>query len=298
MEAYAASYGDTVLYSSARNAYAITRMGRILTRTVLTLQSQLQKGSFLPDTYEMSFRFAKELESIHVELSEQEKMHLQGRIDRIDIAEDGEKVYVKVIDYKSGNRHFDLAALYYGLQLQLVVYMNAAMELEAKKHPGKEIVPAALLYYHIDDPTVEASRNLTDEEINQEIQAKLRMGGVVNGEPDIIDRLDAMMQEKSDVIPVERKKDGSLSARSSVMSREELQVVSDYVNFKMRSIGREILDGRTTLDPYEKGTSGACTYCAYRRVCGFDESLPGYEKRVLQDLGKEEALGLMAAVTE
>ncbi len=293
LEAYTASYGDTVLYSSARNAYAVTRMGRILTRTVFALQSQLKRGSFVPDAYEVSFRSAQELDSIHVELSEQEKMHLQGRIDRIDIAEDGEKVYVKVIDYKSGNRRFDLAALYYGLQLQLVVYMNAALEMEAGKHPGKEAVPAALLYYHIEDPTVEASSPLTDEEINQQILSKLRMGGVVNGEPDIIERLDAAMQEKSDVIPVERKKDGALSARSSVMSREELQVVSDYVNYKMRSIGREILQGRIALDPYEKGTSQACAFCAYRKVCGFEESLPGYEKRELKDLGREEALRLM-----
>ena len=67
-----------------------------------------------------------------MDLSEDEKMHLQGRIDRIDVAEDAEHVYVKVIDYKSGNRKFDLAALYYGLQLQLVVYMNAAWRWRAE----------------------------------------------------------------------------------------------------------------------------------------------------------------------
>ena len=143
VEGYAATYGETVLYSSARNEYAITRMSRILTRTVLTLQQHLKQGSFQPDDYELSFRFAEDLDSIHVDLSEEEKMHLQGRIDRIDVSEDAEHVYVKVIDYKSGNKKFDLAALYYGLQLQLVVYMNAAMELESRKHPDKEIVPAA-----------------------------------------------------------------------------------------------------------------------------------------------------------
>ena len=137
VEGYAATYGETVLYSSARNEYAITRMSRILTRTVLTLQQHLKQGSFQPDDYELSFRFAENLDSIHVDLSEEEKMHLQGRIDRIDVSEDAEHVYVKVIDYKSGNKKFDLAALYYGLQLQLVVYMNAAMELESRKHPDR-----------------------------------------------------------------------------------------------------------------------------------------------------------------
>ena len=298
LTAYAATYGETVLYSSARNEYAITRMGRILTRTVLTLQNQLQKGSFHPDHYEMSFRFAEDLESINVNLSEQEKMHLQGRIDRIDIAEDENRVYVKVIDYKSGNKQFDLAALYYGLQLQLVVYMNAAMELEAKKHPNKEVVPAALLYYHIDDPTVETPVELSEEELNEQILGKLRMHGVVNAEPDIVEKLDRYMQDKSDVIPVEKKKDGSFSARSSVMSAEELQVISNYVNYKVKNIGWEILDGRISVNPYEKGTNEACTYCAYKKVCGFDACLPGYEKRSLENLSKEDAMQRMRAQAE
>ena len=298
VEAYAATYGETVLYSSARNEYAITRMSRILTRTVLTLQKHLKQGSFQPDDYELSFRFAEDLDSIHVDLSEDEKMHLQGRIDRIDVSEDTEHVYVKVIDYKSGNRKFDLAALYYGLQLQLVVYMNAAMEMESRKHPDKEIVPAALLYYHIDDPTIETPVELTDEQINEQILAKLRMNGVVNSDPGVVERLDRYMQDKSVVIPVEKKKDGSFSARSGVLSREEMQLISSYVDAKIRSIGREILDGKIAANPYEKGNEEACTYCAYKKVCGFDGSIPGYEKRQLEDLDKQALMQRMQKTVE
>lgn len=298
VEAYAATYGETVLYSSARNEYAITRMSRILTRTVLTLQQHLKQGSFQPDDYELSFRFAEDLDSIHVDLSEEEKMHLQGRIDRIDVSEDAEHVYVKVIDYKSGNKKFDLAALYYGLQLQLVVYMNAAMELESRKHPDKEIVPAALLYYHIDDPTIETPVELTDEQINEQILAKLRMNGVVNSDPEVVERLDHYLQDKSAVIPVEKKKDGSFSARSGILSREEMQLVSAYVDAKIRDIGREILDGKIAANPYEKGNEEACTYCAYKKVCGFDGSIPGYEKRQLEDLDKQTLMQRMQETVE
>ena len=298
VEGYAATYGETVLYSSARNEYAITRMSRILTRTVLTLQQHLKQGSFQPDDYELSFRFAEDLDSIHVDLSEEEKMHLQGRIDRIDVSEDAEHVYVKVIDYKSGNKKFDLAALYYGLQLQLVVYMNAAMELESRKHPDKEIVPAALLYYHIDDPTIETPVELTDEQINEQILAKLRMNGVVNSDPEVVERLDHYLQDKSAVIPVEKKKDGSFSARSGILSREEMQLVSAYVDTKIRQIGREILDGKIAANPYEKGNEEACTYCSYKKVCGFDGSIPGYEKRQLEDLDKQTLMQRMQETTE
>ena len=220
-------------------------------------------------------------------------MRLQGRIDRIDVDEDDAHVYVKVIDYKSGSQKFDLAALYYGLQLQLVVYMNAGLELEARKHPDKEIVPAALLYYHIDDPAVESAVELTPEEINEQIGRQLRMNGVVNGEPGIVERLDSTMADKSDVIPVERKKDGTFSARSSVMSGQELALVSGYVSRKIVEIGREILDGRIGLDPYEMGGEEACTYCPYRKVCGFEPAIPGCSMRKLEQMDKETVLEKM-----
>ena len=298
LQAYAAEYGESILYSSARNEYAITRMERVMVRTVLTLQDQLRRGEFEPDAYELSFYFADDLNSINVALSEEEQMRLRGRIDRIDTAEDEKHVYVKVIDYKSGNKQFDLAALYYGLQLQLVVYMNAAMELEAKKHPDKEIVPAALLYYHIEDPTVESPVELSEEELRVQLLEKLRMKGVVSAEEGVIKRLDSTMGNHSLVIPVERKKDGGFSARSSVMTAEELKVVSNYVNEKVRSIGQEILAGHMEVNPYEKGAEEACTFCAYRAVCGFDPSIPGYQKRELEDLSKEEALKRMASAAD
>lgn len=293
LQSCAASYGNTVLYSSARNEYALVRMARILTRTVLTLQKQLRKGSFVPESFELSFQHADNLESVNVALSQKEKMRLRGRIDRIDAASDEENVYVKVIDYKSGNKKFDLAALYYGLQLQLVVYMNAAMEMEARRHPHKKIVPAAMLYYHIDDPSVETPVELSPEEIDEQIGKKLRMNGVVNSEPYVVGLLDGQMGDKSDVIPVERKKDGSFSARSSLLSPQELKTVSDYVSRKIAEIGREILDGRISLNPYEKGNEEACTYCAYRKVCGFEPAMPGCSRNKLEDLDKEEVLRRM-----
>lgn len=293
MEQFAAQYGSSVLYASARSAYRIGRMSRILKRTVGALQSQLQRGSFVPDGHELSFQMTDRLEAVNIALSESEIMCLRGRIDRVDISESEDKVYVKVIDYKSGDRRFDLAALYYGLQLQLVVYMNAAMELEARRHPDKEAVPAAMLYYHVADPMVETRTELSPQEVNEQILEQLRMNGVVSGEEDIIQRLDREMGDKSSVIPVEKKGDGSYTARSGVMSGRELGVVSAYVSRKVRQIGREILEGHVEVNPYEKGSEQACTYCAYKKVCGFDPSIPGYRRRQLPEMDRQEILEAM-----
>ncbi|MDE5802618.1 MAG: helicase-exonuclease AddAB subunit AddB [Lachnospiraceae bacterium] len=287
---YAAEYGAAVLYDNARNEYAVRRMGRILERTVLTLQYQLKKGSFVPESYEMSFSSVSDLESVNIALSKEERMQLAGRIDRVDTLTKEDKLYVKVVDYKSGSRKFNLAALYYGLQLQLVVYMNAAVEREAKKHPDKEVVPAAMLYYHVYDPIVSAEAETAPEEINAALLEQLRAGGIVNSDGEIARRLDEEAVAKSDVIPVEYKKDGSLSARSSVLSGEELQEISLFVGRKVRQLGREILDGNIALNPYESGAESACTYCSFQGVCGFDGGMPGCGPRRLKEMDKEEAM--------
>ena len=290
LEETAVSYGAGVLYHSARSEYAIARMERILNRSLLTLQNHLQKGDFKPEGYEVSFHYAKDLESVSIALSEDEKMRLRGRIDRIDVAEDDDNLYVKIIDYKSGDKQFDLAALYRGLQLQLVVYMNAAVEMMAKKRPDKHVVPAAILYYHVSDPMVETQSEISSEELNQKILEELRMKGVVNADDGIVDKLDRFMGDKSDVIPVEKKKDGTFSARSKVMSSEELGIVSQFVSGKVRELGKEIMEGRIAHNPYEDGNRSACTFCAYKKVCGFDTTIPGFSMREFEKFSEEEIL--------
>lgn len=289
----ALQYGDNVLYSNARYEYMVERMYRILKRTVRTLKAQLREGDFVPASFEMSFQRVEDLDAVNIALSKDEKMKLQGRIDRIDTYEDEEHVYVKVIDYKSGNKKFDLAALYYGLQLQLVVYMNVATQITAAKHPDKEVVPGALLYYHVADPLVKAEEEMTPEEINRALLKELRTTGIVNQDQKVISLLDKNFTDKSLVVPIERKKDGSLSARSSVIERQDYETVSQFVSHKIRQFGREILNGNVAVNPCEQGGRNSCAYCAYRGVCDFEAGISGFETRVLAELPAKEALQRM-----
>lgn len=259
-------------------------------RTVSAMQYQLKKGSFIPEQFEVSFSVLEELESVNIALSRQEKMRLRGRIDRMDVKEDKEHVYVKVVDYKSGSKDFSLAALYYGLQLQLVVYLNAAMELTAKKHPDKEIVPAAMLYYRMQDPLIETAEESSEEEINRQILKALRTTGVINSSEDVISGLDSQFTDKSDVVPVERNKNGSFSARSGVMEEQDFKAVSAFVSRKIKQAGQQILQGNIALNPYEQGNKSACDFCAYKKVCGFDRKIDGFSMRELENLKDDEAL--------
>lgn len=288
VEETVADYGEKLFFDSARNQHMIDRMKRILRRSVWALHQQVRAGSFVPRGFEVAFQAVEDLEAVNIALSGQEKMRLKGRIDRVDVCEDETAVYVKVVDYKSGNTSFDLVSLYYGLQLQLVVYLNAAMEMEKRLHPDKQVIPAGIFYYRVKDPMLDGSREQTPEEINQEILKKLRMDGIVNSDPGVIDRLDRDCGSSSSVIPAGRKADGSLSALSSAASTERLDELSDFVQGKLQTLGKEILSGKISAHPYRRKQRKACDYCVFSDLCGFDPGLPGAKYRELADMDREQ----------
>ena len=259
-----ADYGNTVLKSSARNEYMIERTRRILRRTVWALQKQLEQGEFQPEGFEVTFG--------------------GGRIDRVDIMEDQNKVYVKVIDYKTGNTSFDLVYLYHGLQLQLMIYLDGALRVEQKKYPDKEIIPAGVFYYNIKDPMIQEKIDADVEAVSAGLMKELKMNGLVQADPELVYRMDSSLGS----IPVAFNKDGSFRKNSSVADRTQFAVLGRYVRTKIEKIRSSILEGDAEVSPYELGKKNACTYCPYMTVCGFDRRLSGYEFRRLKNFSDEE----------
>lgn len=289
------SYGNTILDSSHRNQYMITRVKRMLRRTVWALQAQVEKGMFEPQGFEVSFATEDDLSATNIHISADEQMKLKGRIDRMDICETEDKVYVKIIDYKSGNTSLNLIELYYGLQIQLVVYMNAALELEQLKHPEKEVEPAGIYYYKIGDPLVAAADGDSEEIIIRKILQSLKLDGLSRAEDEVIQLQDQTLGagSSSAVIPVGYNKNGSLSRYSHVADGQEFSVISRFTNQKIQEIGREILEGYVQASPYKLENKDACTYCPYHGICGFDERIDGFTHRNLRKEKQEEILKKM-----
>lgn len=283
MDAYAAQFSGSILYSSARYEYLLHTLRAVMERSIDTLQYQIKKGMFRPKGFELAFQAMEDLDSVSVSLSDTEKMRLSGRIDRLDTYEDERNVYVKVVDYKSGKKDFDLVTVYYGFTLQLVLYLNVAMEKERREHPDKRIVPAGMLYYHLDNPFAEQDGTRSKEEIDAELKKELRMRGIVNADEEIIGMMDTAIASggRSDVIPAQIKADGTVSLSSHAYTTDVLETISNYVNLKIKELSKEILAGSIARNPYEYKEQSACTYCQYSEVCGFDDHLPGCEKRNL-----------------
>ena len=269
-------YGNTVLFSSARNEYMIARIKRLIRRSVWALTKQLEKGDFVPGGYELKFG--------------------SGKIDRIDICEDDESVYVKVTDYKTGMKSFDITALYHGLQMQLPVYLNAALDVEKRKYPDKEIIPAGIFYYRIQDPVVDRKDN--DEDVEKSILKELRLDGLVNGDEKVISHLERDLTGSSLLIPVGWNKDGSLSKNSRALPGDTFRAVLKYAQEKEMKIRDEISSGEVSAAPYEMGGDTGCDYCPYRDICGFDIRIDGCGYRRLEKYSMEEAVAKMMLETE
>ena len=260
-------YSNTVLYSSARNAYMIPRMKRMMRRTVWALTRQLQHGDFEPESYESRFG--------------------SGKIDRIDVCETEEEVLVKVVDYKTGSRKFDMTAFYHGLQLQLVVYMREALQLEEKKHPGKKAVPAGIFYYQMKDPVVAKEADM--EKVEQAILRELKVDGLVNADDIVIQKLDREFAGSSDVIPVSRTKTG-YSKQSKMISPEDFDALLTYADRKTTELQSRMENGESEARPYEMGQLTGCDFCEFHNICGFDDSIPGYQYRRFHKASSDQIL--------
>lgn len=276
------------VFADARNRYLLTRMKETMRKTVWALTTQVQKGKFTPSEFEVGFQGTDNLDAIRFTLSEEEKMLLRGRIDRVDTCEADDKLYVKIIDYKSGNTSFSLLNLYHGLQLQLVVYLNAALELEAKKHPDKQVEPAGIFYYHIENPMVDGNGTESEEEIRLAVLEQLKPNGLVNESEEIYRAMDVDFSGSSAVIPVALKADGSLKATSKTASTDDFMTLSEHVNRRIVDTGRRILAGDVSVKPYDLSNRTGCDYCPYHTVCGFDKRIPGFEYRKLEAFDKDE----------
>ncbi len=319
----AREYGAGVLHGSAREEYTLCRVKRILCRAAWAMHEQLCAGEFRPTGFEVSFADAGDLEAVHVRFGEGGTIRLQGRIDRIDTAKAGDAVYVKIVDYKSGTTRFDPVSLYYGMQLQLVVYLNAALEMERRlqgqtakaaqpggnaqeaKEPqgenalpendGVRVIPAGIFYYHLDDPVLEREEDATDDQMREKLLKKLRPDGLLNSDAQVLRMLDGQLAGDSLVIPAGLKKDGTLKAVSAAATTEQFGQLSDFVKKKMEDMAGEILQGRIEASPFEDKTHSACDFCVYADVCGFDRKIPGRYRKRTAKLTKDKAWERIAA---
>ncbi len=281
----------SIFLSSGRYKYLSDRLKRVLTRAVWLIAEHIRKSAFEPVGYEVGFGEGEKLPAIRLELPSGESMVLSGRIDRLDCLETEEGRYFRIVDYKSGSKSFRLSDVYYGLQLQLITYLDAAGE-SLRGEPGKPMMPAGMLYFKIDDPIVPGSRKASEEEIEKAIMKKLKMQGLLLADVKLIKEMDTSIDGDSLIIPARVNKDGEIG-KSSAATMEQFDILKRHVRKILYRLGGEMLKGNISISPYRKKGMTSCKYCMYMPVCQFDIRLAGNNYRNLREKKEEEVWKLM-----
>lgn len=287
VEALAPRLQSEILLSSPRSRYLAGKLKKTVQRAALVLSEHSRRGRFRPVGLELAFGPDGDLPSATFILADGSEMVLTGRIDRVDAARGEDGVYLRVIDYKSGRTGIKLADIYHGLRLQLLAYLDLAVE-QAHRLVGGEARPGAILYFQIDDPLVKTDGGVPPEqELEQRILKELRMTGLVLAEEKVVRLMDAGLTGDSDLIPVQLKKEGGFAARSAVLTREQFGLLRAYLRAQLVSAGNDILGGVVDISPYRRGTFRSCRYCSFKPVCQFDILLEGNVYRLLKDEDKD-----------
>lgn len=273
--------------------YIVESMKATLRHVVEIITTQVSRGEFEPELFEEKIQ-----SEIINPVSGEVVANLNGKVDRIDMTE-GDDRAVRIIDYKSSGHKLDLDECYYGLSMQLPIYMGVVLDKLKDKYPNSTMHPSAMLYYEMANKFLELS---SSGENVKEKQLKLsRMEGILSSEPEDLAANDSTVgiedwqTKESSIVPFGVKKDGELLASANAISREDMKTVIDYAALSAAKTAEGIINGQFEPAPAKLGKQiDACKYCGFKSVCHFDENEPGYQARNLdKHKNKSDVLELM-----
>ncbi|MBF8807952.1 MAG: PD-(D/E)XK nuclease family protein [Enterococcus lacertideformus] len=284
-----------ILDSSARMNYIRYQLEQTIQKVTWALQKQSKNTGMKPLQTEILFgqiAGSRGIPGLELPLDNGGKLHVRGKIDRVDIALEQDDTWLSVVDYKSSGRSFDVTEAYYGMAMQLLTYLDVAL-MDAVKLTGKAAVrPAGSYYLHVHNPI------LTDtNEVEKDTLKKFSYDGIFVDEPQLLEVLDHSLEAKENslIYPVKKNaKDeyqmGSFS-KEKFYTEEELQLFMAHNRANMRLAGDKITSGEIKLNPaYKDKERLACQICPFRSICTFDVMLKENNYHRLEKLNKAEAL--------
>lgn len=286
-----------ILNSSPRYKYMSNKLKRVLVKSVSIISEHVKRSKFNPVGHEVSFENKGDYPPIDIILPSGDKIELIGRIDRVDELETENGIYIRIVDYKSGNKAFKLSDVYYGLQLQLLIYLDAIIS-NKEKYIEKGVIPGGIFYFKIDDPIVKVDGNSNEDEIKKAILKELKMKGILLKDIEIIKAMDLTITETKEgyslIIPARvTQKSGVVDSQTSSATLEEFEILRKYARKMVINICEDMLNGNISIKPYKQNKNTPCEYCQFKSICQFDASIKENKYKYLNEKKNEEVWNLM-----
>jgi len=285
------------LRHSAHNAFIIHAAGEALEDCVLAIREMVQAGEFRPRMSEVSFGQVKDagetLGEYRIGLSDKRVLYLGGKIDRVDIAEiDGVKT-ATIFDYKRRTKWFGWSQFYYGLDMQLPIYMLAVRNASERQCKVDKVAGAFFMPVEV-SPMKTTLEGLTEAAESFGYKAR----GIFDGA--FSQKIDSGLERGwskfySFRITAKDAQYGNYGI-SNALKPEDFENVLKFAEEKMAELAEEIVSGRIDVGPYRLGGESPCRWCKYKSVCRFDWQINEYN--FLESLGKAEVLDRIRTVDE
>ena len=249
---------------NGRFKYLFGRLTRDVYIIVEDMVEELKRSDFIPMNFELQFG-GESMPAAEVRGGDMD-ISVSGIVDRVDGWLHDNKLYLRVVDYKTGKKTFDLSEVWYGLGMQMLIYLFT-LERHGSKLYGQEIVPAGVLYAPARDVYLSLPRSASDEEIRKARAKSLMRSGLILNDEKVIE---AMERGEKKYLPIKLSKDGKIKP-DNIATLEQLGRLGTHIEETLRNIGREIQRGKIDADPFFKGGISPCDYCDYVEACLFDE---------------------------
>ena len=281
---------DDILMSNAYYGSIKERLIRTLTRTVQRLCEFSKVSDFQMMALEKSFgRGSNDWEPVRFTLPDGLEVVITGQVDRVDMLDVGDKKFVIVIDYKSGNNKMDLREVYAGLELQLLTYMSVTL-----LNLGEEALPAAILYCHVRDDKATESQPVDDDKKKEVFKKNSKMNGFFLESGAVMKSLDKSLNGFSTFMNLRLLNSGAISKKDGVTYDEaQWKGLLALTNQRVQEIAGRLAKGNIDIYPARNKKNVPCSYCAYHGICSFDQQLPDNNYRMLTALGVDKIVKQM-----
>ena len=151
-------------------------------------------------------------------------------------------------------------------------------------------MPAGVLYFSLLEQIVKADKKVSNEEIEEMIRKNFRMKGLILADVKIIKMNDNTLQSgSSKLVPAAITNAGTVNQKwANGVSKEQFEVLQNYIDKTIKDISKEILSGKIDLKPYNKKGKTPCEYCSYKTMCGFNSGICKKNYRYIDSITKEE----------
>ena len=253
---------DTKQPLTRREQNTIRRIVEGMVPLLEFLQQEQRQSKFHPIAYEMSIGAHRGDPGMRVALSHNHWAHLTGKIDRVDSMGEKNHCWLRVVDYKTGNKKFSLDNVYYGLDTQMLLYLFSLCSPHGKGF-AESSLPAGVVYFLVSP----SKTTLDREKANAKAAPAFELHGLITDEPEVYEGMDPNATGK--YVPFGFKKDGQPDTRSKSkrISRTELLRVCTHLRQKLQDMGTSLYDGQIEADPLKSSDFDPCAYCPYGDLC-------------------------------